>query len=120
MGNTLVHSELQTSDQSASRAFYSQLFDWKFEDMPMGDSTYGMVFLGDDEVNIGLTDTSCPEGTTFWINYILVENIEVDKKKAQSLGAQCVQDVTDVPGRGKFCFLLDPQGAKLALWQKTS
>ena len=119
MENILVHTELQTGDQAASRAFYTKLFDWKFEDIPMGDTTYGMVHFGEDEIVIGLTDTTCPENSTFWINYMLVEDIEADKKKAESLGAQCIQDVTEAPGRGKFCFLQDPQGAKFALWQKT-
>jgi predicted enzyme related to lactoylglutathione lyase len=118
MQNIFVHSELQSSNPAKSREFYSQLFNWEFEDMP--NMPYSMVNMGEDEVSIGLTETACPQKSTFWINYILVEDIHASSQKAQFLGAQLIQDVQEVPNMGKFCWLQDPQGATLALWQKAS
>lgn len=38
-------------------------------------------------------------------------------KKAQSLGATILKDVTEVPGMGWFSIVQDPTGATLGLWK---
>ena len=35
MANPFVHVELNTTDPGKARAFYTALFDWKLQDMPM-------------------------------------------------------------------------------------
>jgi len=120
MNHIIVHSELQSADIAESRKFYSGLFGWEIQDMPMGDDVYGMANLGEEEVSLGFTETTCPEKSTFWINYVLVEDVKATAEKAKALGAQVMGDVQEVPGMGFFVFLLDPQGAKIAVWQKLS
>jgi uncharacterized protein len=39
MGNPFVHVELMSSDVGKAKAFHGKLFDWKLEDMDMGDMT---------------------------------------------------------------------------------
>ncbi len=36
MANAFVHVELNTNDLEKAKTFYSQLFKWRFEDLPMG------------------------------------------------------------------------------------
>ena len=120
MKNVIVHSELHSSDIGASREFYSKLFGWEISDMPMGEDVYGMVNLGENEVSLGFTKTACQENSTFWINYVVVEDIKVAADQARELGAEVMGDIQEVPNMGLFIFLLDPQGGKLALWQKLS
>jgi hypothetical protein len=38
MANPFVHVELNTTDVEKAKSFYSQMFDWKMEDMNMGPS----------------------------------------------------------------------------------
>ncbi|HEV8142541.1 MAG TPA: hypothetical protein VGQ77_06760 [Methylomirabilota bacterium] len=47
MGNPFVHVELMSTDVGKAKAFYGKLFDWKLKDMPMGDSTYTMIRVGE-------------------------------------------------------------------------
>ena len=46
MGNPFVHMELMSTDVGKAKAFYGKLFDWKLEDMNMGDMTYTMIKVG--------------------------------------------------------------------------
>jgi len=58
-----------------------------------------------------------PGAPSFWLAYILVDDIHVATAKATSLGAQMVKNVTEVPGMGWFSIFLDPTGACFAMWQ---
>jgi len=48
MANPFVHIELQTGDLARAKAFYSQLFDWKLEDLaaPEGGIPYTLINVG--------------------------------------------------------------------------
>ena len=47
MANPFVHVELNTTDVGKAKTFYSKLFNWKLEDMPMGTDTYTMIQVGE-------------------------------------------------------------------------
>ena len=43
--------DLQTSDPTAAKAFYSSLFGWKYDEQPMGeDAVYSIAMIDDDTV----------------------------------------------------------------------
>ena len=47
MANAFVHVELSTTDAAKAKAFYSKVFSWKLEDMPIGPGmTYTMIRPG--------------------------------------------------------------------------
>lgn len=52
-----------------------------------------------------------------WINYITAEDLEAAVEKAQALGAHLCMPITEIPGKGRFDGVADPQGAPIALWQ---
>jgi predicted enzyme related to lactoylglutathione lyase len=110
-----VHVELSTTDLPKARAFYSQLFDWKLEDMSMDDGTYTLINVG--EGTGGGMMTTPPGGPTAWLPYVLVDSVAAATKKAKSLGATVMKDVTEVKGMGSFSILVDPTGAMIALWE---
>lgn len=43
MPNPFVHIELNTTDVGKAKDFYGKLFDWKLQDVPMGDGSYTMI-----------------------------------------------------------------------------
>ena len=47
MGNPFVHVELMSTDVGKAKTFYGKLFDWKLEDIDMGDMTYTMIKVGE-------------------------------------------------------------------------
>ena len=116
MPNPFVHVELNTKDLPKARAFYSQLFDWKLEDMSMDNGTYTLINVGEGTGG-GMMTT--PPGPVAWLPYVLVDDLVAATKKAKSLGATVMKDVTEVKGMGSFSILVDPTGAMIALWEAT-
>ena len=114
MANPFVHVELATSDVAKAKEFYSGLFDWKLEDVPGMDYTFINVSEG---TGGGMLKTVQPDCHSYWMSYVLVDDIAVSTEKARSLGATICKDITEIPGMGWFSVFTDPTGATLALWQ---
>ena len=120
MGNPFVHLELNSNDLPVAKTFYSKLFDWKLEDMDMGPTgSYTMIGVGDGTGG-GMMKNVIPGAPSFWLAYVLVDDIAAATKKAASLGAKVMKDVTEVPGTGWLSIIVDPSGAALGLWKPAS
>jgi len=117
VGNPFVHVELNTNDTAKAKEFYGKLFDWKMEDVHMdANQTYTTIAVGDGTGG-GLMQHPMPGAPSFWLPYVLVDDIHAATKKAQSLGAKLIRDVTDVMGMGSLSIFTDPTGATLGLWK---
>jgi len=117
MANPFVHVELETNDVAKAKMFYGKLFDWKLEDVPMGDgSTYTMIGVGEGTGG-GLMKSPMPDNSSMWLAYVLVDDIKAATQKARTLGANVMKDVTEVMGMGWLSIITDPTGAMLGLWQ---
>ena len=46
-----------------------------------------------------------------------VEDLDATVAKAQELGAHLYMPVTEIPGKGRFAGVADPQGAAIAFWE---
>ncbi len=114
MPNPFCHVELNTTDVKKAKDFYGKLFDWKLEDMPGGE--YTMIGVGEG-VGGGMMKNPVPGAPSFWLSYVLVDDIRAATKKAASLGGSVMKDVTEIPDYGEFSVIGDPTGAHLALWQ---
>jgi predicted enzyme related to lactoylglutathione lyase len=116
MANPFVHVELNTTDVAKAKAFYGKLFNWKLEDVPMGNDTYTMIGVGDGTGG-GIVKHPMPGASSMWLSYVLVDDIASATEKARSLGATVVKEVTEVMGAGHFSIIMDPTGAALGLWK---
>jgi predicted enzyme related to lactoylglutathione lyase len=116
MGNPFVHVELMSNDVGKAKTFYGKLFDWKLEDMPIGDMTYTMIKVGEGTGG-GMMKNPIPGAPSAWMAYVLVDDLKAATAKAKSLGANVMKDVTEVPGAGSFSIITDPTGAMLGLWE---
>jgi len=116
MPNAFVHVELNTTDVDKSKTFYGKLFEWKLEDMSMGDMTYTMIKPGSGTGG-GMMKHPVPGAPSAWLAYVQVDDIQAATKKAKSLGATIMKDVTEVMGAGWLSILLDPTGAAIGLWK---
>src|SRR6266568_4630600 len=113
VANPFCHVELNTNDVNKAKTFYTKLFDWKLEDVP-GD--YTMIKVGEGTGG-GLMKNPIPGAPSFWLSYVLVDDIEAATKKAKSLGATVMKDVTEVMNMGWLSIIVDPTGAMLGLWK---
>ena len=113
--------ELATSNRSAAAKFYSNLFGWTAEDLPMGpEMTYTMLRLGGSDVGGAYqlmkeqVDAHVPP---HWMLYIKVESADASAAKAVKLGAKQIVEPSDIPNVGRFAVLQDPTGAAISVFQ---
>jgi uncharacterized protein len=118
---TFSWAELATTDQEAAKGFYSGLFGWVVEDMPIGDgSVYSMMRIGDKSV---AAIARQPEQQTqagvppTWQSYITVDSADASAEKAGQLGASVHAPPFDVMEAGRMAVIQDPQGAFFMLWE---
>ena len=117
MPNPFVHCELSSANLDEAKRFYSSLFDWKLEDVPMGPGmTYTMIKVGDGTGG-GMMKHPMPGQPSVWVPYVQVNDVRASTAKARSLGAQVLQDTQDIPGGGIFSIIRDPGGAVFGLFQ---
>src|SRR6202166_1679850 len=116
MANPFVHVELNTTDVGKAKTFYGSLFNWTLEDIQSPGGGYTMIKVGEGTGG-GIMKHPVPGAPSAWLAYVLVDDIAASTKKAKSLGATVMKDVTEVMGMGSFSVLIDPTGAAFALWQ---
>jgi predicted enzyme related to lactoylglutathione lyase len=116
MPNPFVHVELATNDVAKAKSFYSALFDWKMEDIPMESGAYTMISVGEGTGG-GLMKNPMSDGPSMWLAYVQVDDIQAATKRAKSLGGVVMKDVTEVMGMGWLSIIVDPTGALLGLWK---
>ena len=116
MANTFVHTELNTTDVAKAKGFYGKLFDWKLEDLPMDGGSYTMIRIGEGTGG-GIMANPIPGAPSFWLSYVLVDDIKAATKKAKDLGATVMKEAIPVKDMGWFSIIVDPAGAHLGLWQ---
>lgn len=111
--------DLATTDENAALAFYSALFGWTDESMPMGpDSFYHMESIKGKYVSalykMGPEQAGMP---TRWNTYIAVDNVDEAEKRSTEAGGTTVMPPMDVFDSGRMFMAQDPTGAFIAFWQ---
>src|SRR3970282_1150615 len=110
MANPFVHVELNTTDSEKAKAFYGKLFEWKLQDMPMGNGVTYTTIDPSGGTGGGLMQNLMPGAPSTWLAYVSVDDVKASTAKARSLGAEVKRDVTEVPGMGWFSIIVDPTG----------
>jgi len=113
--------ELGTTNQNAGKSFYSNLFGWTAEDMPMGPSmTYTMFRSGGNDVGGAyqlMKDQIEAHVPSHWMLYVRVESADAYAASGVKLGAQQIVPPTDIPNVGRFAVVQDPTGANISIFQ---
>jgi hypothetical protein len=108
--------ELVSTDVDAARDFYTALFDWTFEVVPMPNVEYTMLKNGDVGIaGLMAMPPEDPGGRSFWTVYFVVDDADEAFETATANGAQVIFPLMDVATVGRFGFLADPQGATFAV-----
>jgi len=123
MKNPVSHFEIYADNPDALARFYTNLFDWKVEQMP-GNDNYKLVQTVDvDErhtatqmggINGGIMKRPAAEAPNL-INYVTVDSLDGALERAGKLGAKVMKEKSPVPGMGWFAILSDPEGNAFAL-----
>lgn len=108
--------ELATSDGAAAKKYYTSLFGWTANEMPMGPDQPPYVMLEKDGKQVGALyrNAAVPPN---WLSYVAVADVDDLAKTVRDLGGKVLQRPFDVMDVGRMAILQDPQGAVLAMWQ---
>jgi predicted enzyme related to lactoylglutathione lyase len=106
--------ELATNDPAASKSFYTSLFGWAANDMPMAEGVYTMLQKNGQSLGALYQNKDVPPN---WASYVAVASADDSAKKAQDLGANLIAPPFDVMDIGRMAVVADPQGASFCLWE---
>lgn len=117
---TFCWVDLATTDAAVAKAFYGELFGWKAEDLPAGETaTYTMMSLGGDYV-CGLYEMEAErreQGAPYWFSYVSVESADATAGRARELGGAVHGEAFDVMDSGRMAIIEDPTGATFGAWE---
>ena len=115
----LCWTELMTTDTRSAEKFYTGLFPWKGQPMPMASGQTYTVFKRGEANAAGMMQIVPEMGPVppNWSVYFQVADCDASATKAVSLGAKTIMPPTDIPNIGRFAVLLDPQGAPFAIFK---
>jgi predicted enzyme related to lactoylglutathione lyase len=103
--------ETMTTDVDRAANFYSGLFGWTPEVVPMPGSKYTTFKHGTAYV-AGMIQITPQMGMLqpHWATYFTVNDADEAAREAVKLGAKLCVPVQVVPGIGRFCGITSPQG----------
>src|SRR6267143_5129162 len=110
---SIVHVELHSADPAKSKAFYGEVFGWKFEEMP--EMNY-ILWRAENEPGGGIMQTM--EGRPPQVlNYIMSESVENTLRDIMDAGGNVIQPKMEIPGQGWWALFQEPGGTMMAIYQ---
>jgi len=110
---SIVHVELHSADPAKSKAFYGEVFGWKFKEFP--EMNY-IMWTAPNEPAGGLMKAL--EGRPPQVlNYILSKEIDETSRKIATAGGVIIQPKMEIPGQGWWALFQEPGGTMMALYQ---
>ena len=113
---SIVHVEVHSNEPARTKQFFSEVFGWKFEDVPEMDYT---TFQAPSAPHGGLMkpmENSPPQV----LNYILSANIEETSRRIETAGGAIVVPKTEIPKVSWFAIFREPGGTVQALYQNAA
>ena len=115
---TFCWADLGTPDDAAATRFYTTLFGWTAQRMPMGPGAFYTMLHADGRSVAALYRQEAPaHGPPRWLSYIAVAQAGDAAGRAKALGATVLMEPFDVLDVGRMAMVQDPTGAVVALWE---
>jgi predicted enzyme related to lactoylglutathione lyase len=112
------HIELHSKNPKGAREFYSGVFGWTYDEVPMPGGVYVMIRTAEGEQVGGIVKKQDKKAPEAWVGYITVPSVKRTMGKAVRRKARVVLDYTKVPGMGAYAVLKDPRGGYFGLWEQ--
>lgn len=116
MAHPFVDVELQTTDLARFKAIYSELFDWKLEDIPApgGEMPYTPINVG-ERAGGGMLAHPDPQTPSHGLVYVAVDDIDTFMLKPHDFGATVLQDAMAADDHGWLSMIRDSSGAVIGM-----
>ncbi len=118
---TFCWTEIASTDAEQCKAFYNNVFGWKFKDSKAvtdGFAYHEYSTPGSDYPAGGLyeiTPEMCAPGQPLppphFMTYVGVDDVDENAKLAVELGGKVIKEPDDIPNTGRFAIIQDPTGA---------
>ena len=115
MSHGMKYAEMHSQAPEKSKAFYGQLFGWKFPQAKDSPIAYSEI-EGGDGIPGGMLESMVPSGHSAWVVYVTVDDLPRSTQQAKDLGAKPVAELVEIP-EGSFSLLVDPAGAMFGLFR---
>jgi predicted enzyme related to lactoylglutathione lyase len=123
MSGRVVHFEVPFDDGDRARAFYSDVFGWKTQEMP--EMQYTMVMTGPVDDNGMPTEPAYINGGMFQrqdkvnapVITINVDSIDESLPRVEANGGTTVEGKLAVGGMGFVAYINDSEGNLIGLWE---
>lgn len=118
MSHPVIRWQILATEADKSEAFYTELFDWKFDaDNPLG---YRMVDTGSGRgIDGGIWPA--PEAPQSFVQlFVAVDDVDAYCAKAEELGGKVIIPKQVLPEGDEMAVLLDPQGMSVAIAKEAS
>jgi predicted enzyme related to lactoylglutathione lyase len=110
--------DLMTSDLSAARLFYEELFGWQIVEAGPDSGGYLMAELaGRPVAGIGPIMGDDPSHPSVWTTYFASADAAATTAQAEAAGARVFTPASDVMGQGVLAVAQDPTGGTFGIWQ---
>jgi uncharacterized protein len=114
---TFSWTDLGTTDAHGAKSFYTSLFGWEAEDLPVGEG-FVYTMLRKNGLEVAALYRMQEEGQPpNWLSYVTVSSADEAAEKARELGASLIVEPMDVLDVGRQVVIQDPQGAVFAVWE---
>ena len=111
-------NELMTQDLAGTKAFYSAVCGWSYEEMEVDGMAYTIIMV-DGEPAGGIfemgDDFEFKEAPVQWVGYVSVEDADAACKAAAANGGVVIKEPFDVTGVGRIGLTLSKEGAFLGV-----
>jgi hypothetical protein len=111
VANPFVWLELRAREPQRSRSFYGRLFGWNVHEL--GSPPVYTIFDVGGATGGGML--ACPGSRDYWLALVEVADVAEAAARAERLGAAIVER-SEGPA-GLRTVIIDPGGARIALWQ---
>ena len=110
-----VWHDLNTKDLEASKRFYGEIFQWRFDTSDHGP--YVHITAGDEMIG-GMRQMGANEPQpTSWLGYIGVDDVAATVTTITGAGGKVYMPATKLDNVGTFAVTADPTGAAFAPWK---
>jgi uncharacterized protein len=110
-----VWHDLNTTDVESGKAFYGEVFNWKFESSE--NSPYVHIKAGDKMIGgmrkMGPQEKSPPN----WLGYIGVDDVAATTETIKSMNGKVYMPPVTMENVGTFAVTADPTGGVFAPWK---
>lgn len=113
--------DLTTTDANAGKAFYTGLFGWTYNDVPIGEDMFYTMFQLDGKDVAALSQMGPEQQAqgrpSTWNTYVTVDNVDGTAEAVTANGGVVMMPPFDVFDSGRMTVIQDPTGAILSIWQ---